>query len=49
MIEMGLIPPVVKTGNLQSMRTWADVCDARLLAAGNTVCKKDARFAGLLA
>jgi len=28
MIERGLIPPVVKTGNLQSMRTWADVRDA---------------------
>lgn len=28
MIEKGLIPPVVKTGNLQSMRTWADVRDA---------------------
>jgi len=28
MIEAGLIPPVVKTGNLKSMRTWADVRDA---------------------
>ncbi len=28
MIEQGLIPPVVKTGNLHSMRTWADVRDA---------------------
>ena len=28
MIDMGLIPSVVKTGNLQSMRTWADVRDA---------------------
>ena len=28
MIEKGLIPPVVKTGNLQSLRTWADVRDA---------------------
>ncbi len=28
MIEAGLIPPVVKTGNLQSLRTWADVRDA---------------------
>ncbi len=28
MIEAGLIPPVVKTGNLNSMRTWADVRDA---------------------
>ena len=28
MIERGLIPPVVKTGNLHSMRTWADVRDA---------------------
>ena len=28
MIEQGLIPPIVKTGNLQSMRTWADVRDA---------------------
>jgi GDP-mannose 4,6-dehydratase len=28
MIEQGLIPPVVKTGNLESMRTWADVRDA---------------------
>lgn len=28
MIEQGLIPPVVKTGNLESLRTWADVRDA---------------------
>jgi len=28
MIEAGLIPPVLKTGNLQSLRTWADVRDA---------------------
>jgi len=28
MIEQGLIPPVVKTGNLNSMRTWSDVRDA---------------------
>ena len=28
MIEGGLIPPVVKTGNLHSMRTWSDVRDA---------------------
>lgn len=28
MIEAGQIPPVVKTGNLNSMRTWADVRDA---------------------
>lgn len=28
MIEAGQIPPVVKTGNLKSMRTWADVRDA---------------------
>jgi GDPmannose 4,6-dehydratase len=28
MIEAGLIPPVVKTGNLDSLRTWADVRDA---------------------
>ena len=28
MIEHGLIPPVVKTGNLDSMRTWSDVRDA---------------------
>jgi GDPmannose 4,6-dehydratase len=28
LIEAGLIPPVVKTGNLDSMRTWADVRDA---------------------
>jgi len=28
MIEEGLIPPVVKVGNLNSMRTWADVRDA---------------------
>ena len=28
MIEEGLIPPVVKTGNLESMRTWSDVRDA---------------------
>lgn len=28
MIEAGMIDPVVKTGNLDSMRTWADVRDA---------------------
>ncbi|MCX5699125.1 MAG: GDP-mannose 4,6-dehydratase [Candidatus Omnitrophica bacterium] len=28
MIEQGMIPPVVKTGNLNSLRTWADVRDA---------------------
>lgn len=28
LIETGVIPPVVKTGNLQSLRTWADVRDA---------------------
>lgn len=28
MIEQGIIPPVVKTGNLQSLRTWSDVRDA---------------------
>lgn len=28
MIEHGLIPPVVRTGNLESLRTWADVRDA---------------------
>jgi GDPmannose 4,6-dehydratase len=28
MIESGLIPAVVKTGNLNSLRTWADVRDA---------------------
>ena len=28
MIEYGLIPPIVKTGNLDSLRTWADVRDA---------------------
>ena len=28
MIEAGHIPPVVKTGNLDSLRTWADVRDA---------------------
>jgi len=28
MIENDLIPPVIKTGNLNSMRTWADVRDA---------------------
>lgn len=28
MIEFGLIPPIVKTGNLDSLRTWADVRDA---------------------
>jgi GDP-D-mannose dehydratase len=28
MIEVGLIPPIVKTGNLDSLRTWADVRDA---------------------
>ncbi|MBC7907950.1 MAG: GDP-mannose 4,6-dehydratase [Rhodospirillaceae bacterium] len=28
MIEAGLQPPVLKTGNLDSLRTWADVRDA---------------------
>lgn len=28
MIEAGLIPPVLKVGNLDSLRTWADVRDA---------------------
>ena len=28
MIENNIIPPVVKTGNLDSLRTWADVRDA---------------------
>lgn len=28
MIEAGLLPPVVSTGNLASLRTWADVRDA---------------------
>lgn len=28
MIEANLIPPIVKVGNLNSMRTWADVRDA---------------------
>ena len=28
MIEAEQIPPVVKVGNMQSMRTWADVRDA---------------------
>ena len=28
MIEAGLVPPVLKTGNLDSLRTWSDVRDA---------------------
>lgn len=28
LIEAGVIPPVLKTGNLDSLRTWADVRDA---------------------
>lgn len=28
MIEAGIIPPVLKVGNLDSLRTWADVRDA---------------------
>ena len=28
MIESGLIPPVIKVGNLDSLRTWSDVRDA---------------------
>jgi GDP-mannose 4,6-dehydratase len=28
MAEVGMIPPVIKTGNLDSLRTWADVRDA---------------------
>lgn len=28
MIEVGLIPPVIRVGNLNSLRTWSDVRDA---------------------
>ena len=28
MIERGMIPPVIKVGNLESLRTWSDVRDA---------------------
>ena len=28
LIEAGIIPPIIKTGNLDSLRTWADVRDA---------------------
>ena len=28
MIEQGLLPPVIKVGNLSSLRTWSDVRDA---------------------
>jgi len=28
MIEQGLIPPILKVGNLKSLRTWSDVRDA---------------------
>jgi len=28
LIEAGLIPPVIKVGNLNSLRTWSDVRDA---------------------
>tara|TARA_Y100000592_G_scaffold91377_1_gene151453 strand:+ start:13626 stop:14633 length:1008 start_codon:yes stop_codon:yes gene_type:complete len=28
MIEAGLIPPIIKVGNLDSLRTWSDVRDA---------------------
>ena len=28
MIERGMLPPVIKVGNLDSLRTWADVRDA---------------------
>jgi len=28
MIEHGIIPPIIKTGNLNSLRTWSDVRDA---------------------
>ena len=42
LIEAGLIPPVVKTGNLNSLRTWADVRDAvrayYMLVTVNPVC-----------
>jgi GDP-D-mannose dehydratase len=27
MIETGVIPPVIKVGNLESLRTWSDVPD----------------------
>jgi len=41
LIEEGRIPPVLRTGNLESMRTWADVRDAvrayRLLVTVNPV------------
>lgn len=42
MIEAGMIPPVVKTGNLDSLRTFADVRDAvrayYMLVTVNPVC-----------
>jgi len=28
LIEVGINPPIIRTGNLQSLRTWADVRDA---------------------
>ena len=28
MIEAGMLPPVIKVGNLDSLRTWSDVRDA---------------------
>ena len=28
MIEAGMLPPVIKVGNLRSLRTWSDVRDA---------------------
>lgn len=41
MIEAEMIPPVVKTGNLKSMRTWADVRDA--VRAYHLLVTKDPR------
>lgn len=42
MIEKGLIPPIVKTGNLDSLRTYADVRDA--VSAYFLLVKKGKKF-----
>ena len=40
--EKGLIPPIIKVGNLNSMRTWSDVRDA--VRAYHLLLTKDPRF-----
>ena len=50
MIEAGQIPPVLKVGNLDSLRTWADVRDAvrayYLLVTVNPIAGQSYNFGG---